>query len=242
MRIQFFSDLHLEFGPMPVPAVEAEVCVAAGDIHVRDAGVDWLAALPVPVVYIAGNHEFYTGETSAVRRRLAERCAAAGIHFLDDSEVIIEGTRFLGTTLWTDFAGGGQDYMDHARFAMNDYLQIHEGRDLLTPEHTLARHRQSRAWLAQALARPFDGATVVVSHHAPSRRSWSTNYPTFMLPFYCNDLDAFAAEHDIALWIHGHVHACSDYELHGARVLCNPRGYHGHQNVPGFDPRRVVAI
>lgn len=242
MRIQFFSDLHLEFGPLDVPATDADLCVAAGDINVRDTAIEWLAQLRMPVVYVAGNHEFYTGETGAVRRRLRERAAAAGIHFLDDDEVVIDGVRFLGTTLWTDFGGADPGLMARAARGMNDYLQIHQGTGLLTPEQTLARHRASRAWLEGALARPHAGPTVVVSHHAPTERSWSGHYDPVYRPAYCNTLDDLLAAHDVAVWFHGHIHACSDYLVHGTRVVCNPRGYHGHQHVPGFDPGRCIDL
>jgi hypothetical protein len=47
------------------------------------------------------------------------------------------------------------------------------------------------------------------------------------------------------LWIHGHTHDSSDYELNGTRVICNPRGYCKAGKAPEnteFNPGLVVQI
>jgi len=242
MRIQLFSDIHLEFAPCAVPDTDADVVIAAGDVAIGTGACAWLAALGKPVVYIAGNHEFYTGEYHAVRAALRASTAGSAVHYLDNDAVVLDGVRFLGTTLWTDFGGADRATMDNARFAMNDYVQIRHGTGWFEPEHALAAHEQARAWLAQALAQPFAGPTVVVTHHAPSLRSWRGEPGSPYRHAYCNDLEALAGTGQAALWCHGHVHWTVDYRLGGTRVLCNPRGYHGLQQVAGFDAGRVLEL
>ncbi len=64
MRLQYLSDLHLERGPMDVPITDADVVVRAGDIH-RDGkkAIGWASNFPQDVIYVLGNHEFYSGDS-----------------------------------------------------------------------------------------------------------------------------------------------------------------------------------
>jgi len=61
MRLQVFSDLHLEFGRFEPTIINADVVVLAGDIHQGTAGVKWARQYchDCPVIYVPGNHEFY---------------------------------------------------------------------------------------------------------------------------------------------------------------------------------------
>ena len=36
------------------------------------------------------------------------------------------------------------------------------------------------------------------------------------------------------LWVHGHTHSSFDYNIHGTRVVCNPRGYEDHDLNPEY--------
>ena len=76
MRINYFSDIHLEFGLLEAPDNDADIIVAAGDIGVNMQGLDWLKALNKPVIYVAGNHEFYTQEYESTLQLLRKQCAA----------------------------------------------------------------------------------------------------------------------------------------------------------------------
>jgi len=242
MRIQYFSDIHLEFGEFELPATNADVIVAAGDIGVGTDGVNWLKNAGKPVIYIAGNHEFYLGEYFATQKALAVAAAGSHVHFLEHSEVEVGNVRFLGATLWTDFDSGNPSLMQEAQHGMNDYVQIQFEGGELRPRHTLAFNSETRRWLSACLAKPFEGKTVVVTHHAPSFNSWQTERDSFYKHAYCNDLSELMEDSDIDLWIHGHIHYVSNYVHKSVRVVCNPRGYHGYQNIAGFDPAKVIQI
>ena len=96
---------------------------------------------------------------------------------------MIGGVRFVGATLWTDYLLYGEDErpraMRHARFGMNDHNCIGWGdrrASSFRPTHALGLHERSRFFLDRALAQPFNGPTVVVTHHAPSVRSIAKRY------------------------------------------------------------------
>ncbi|MCK5189987.1 MAG: metallophosphoesterase, partial [Methylococcales bacterium] len=91
MRINFFSDIHLEFGFLTPPDNDADIIVAAGDIGVFRQGVDWLKSIKKPVIYVAGNHEFYTHEYKETLYVLRDECAGSRIHFLENDTFNYKG-------------------------------------------------------------------------------------------------------------------------------------------------------
>jgi predicted phosphodiesterase len=253
MRIHVLSDLHLEFqGFDPLPT-DADLVVLAGDIAVGDAGLRWAQrTFHTPVVYVAGNHEYYGRQVSqqTIRQALARLARGTHAHFLDDQVFTLGNVRVLGATLWTDFAVMGDAALGmHAAGAlMSDFHgQIrHAGSRLdepFSPAHSLALHRASRAFLERELARSWPGPTVVATHHAPSALSIAPRYATHPANGgFASDLEALVRQ--ATLWIHGHTHTSFDYRVGGCRVVCNPRGYpleDGDEN-PAFDARYVVEV
>ncbi len=108
-----------------------------------------------------------------------------------------------------------------------------------TPEQSIALHRASRDWLAEQLARPHDGPTLVVSHHAPSALSIPPQFVGNPLsPAFASNLDELVAQADY--WLHGHVHDALDYRIGRARVLANPGGYPHERG--GFRPEFVFEV
>ncbi len=242
MKIQFFSDIHLEFGGFDLTDTDADVIVAAGDIGVGLQGIKWLLELDKPTIYVAGNHEYYGGDIVHTRAAIAELTASSKVWFLENEAVEIDGVRFLGATLWTDYLDGDADVMADAKRQMNDYQQIRCASRELTPEQLYDINWESRFWLSRELERPFQGKTAVVTHHAPTMQSWPESSTSDYSATYCNRLDDFLSRYDIDLWIHGHVHEVSDYEHADTRVLCNPRGYTGYQVIEGFSASKTVDL
>lgn len=252
MRLWILSDLHLEYAALrrPLDIPDADVCVIAGDLcRGVDNGVSWLAehvANEMPCIYVAGNHEFYK---SAVREGLvAGRQAAArhpNVHFLENAMVSIQGIRFVGATLWTDFRLGGNPLlaMSHARERMNDYRQIAAQRNpwrRLVPETTYRMHLESRRFVESALN---DGTvkTVVVTHHLPLEQSILPRLRGEVInAAYASDLSSLVGIGKPALWVHGHSHESCDYWVGTTRVVNNPRGY-SDENA-SFDSKLVVTV
>lgn len=242
MKVQIFSDIHLEFGQYAPPDTEADVIIAAGDIDQQAEGVEWLKSLNKPVIYIAGNHEIWGGDLLDGIRLLREACEGTNVNFLENNQITLGDVTFYGCTLWSDFCSQDSKILEHARYYMNDFSFIgYEGRHAL-PSDLANYNVQSLQWLKKALGRQTDKKRVVVTHHAPSLRSWGFDEEDPLRFAYCNQLDDMIRAQDIALWVHGHVHTGSDYYIEGTRIVCNPRGYYRHNLVKEFEPAKVVEI
>ena len=251
MKIRVLSDLHLEFLDWIPPLAHADVVVLAGDIHLGARGMEWARReFPVtPILYVPGNHEFYGGQFQNVMTLLREAAERLGIRMLDEDEFILDDTRFLGATLWTDFALNGSEpaelkrAMLNARFGMNDYRVIRYGEmGQLRPQHTRDIHLRQASWLTEKLHEPFVGSTVVITHHLPHRGSINLKYENDSLnPCFSSDLSRLVKE-PVSLWIHGHTHDSCDYVANGTRVVCNPRGYLPMEPNTAFDPTLVVEV
>jgi predicted phosphodiesterase len=242
MRINYFSDIHLEFGPAELPDTDADIIIAAGDIGIYDQGLQWLQALDKPIIYIAGNHEFYSKSYHATLSVLQKKSANTNIHFLENEVFVLNNVRFIGCSLWADLFIEGPEVADALAQSLNDFRKISFGDGKFTPEQFTALHKKSKVWLEAELAKPFAGKTVVVTHHAPTHWSWYDSPNRIKKLAYCNDLKEFFHEHEIAVWFHGHTHSIGDYRLAGARILSNTRGYVGRKEVTGFDMNKVVDI
>ncbi|MBS4051490.1 MAG: metallophosphoesterase [Methylomonas sp.] len=242
MRINYFSDVHLEFGEQSLPDTDADVVVAAGDIGVFSQGVSWLKSIGKPVVYVAGNHEFYSSEYHTVLTMLRQECAGSNIQFLEKDRTIIQGVRFLGCTLWADLLIDGGEKAEAIGKTLNDFRKIRFNDEAFNQRHFSALHTEARAWLEKQLAEPFNGRTVVVTHHAPTEWSWIETPNALKKMAYCNDLKCLFHEYEIAAWFHGHVHNMGDYRIADARILSNTRGYIGRRVVEAFDINKVVDI
>lgn len=255
MRLHIMSDLHLEFGGFTPPAVAADVTVLAGDINKYDLGITWAAEYfpPDRTIYLLGNHEYYGGEFKEVLGACRCKARDLGLHVLENSSVEIEGVRFVGATLWSDFCldGAGLDQgraMALAGSMINDFRLIAWNEDngrsrRFEPSDALAQHKASREFLESEFARPFAGKTVVITHFLPSSGSISPRFAGSPLhAYFCSEFRELIERHQPALWVHGHTHDSCDYQIGRTRILCNPRGYVGHELNPDFDPEMVAEI
>lgn len=268
MKIHVVSDLHEDHnaplvGPYRIPEdVEADVVVVPGDVGGRLSrmGLRWLedAFRGTPIVAVAGNHDYWRGDLGLENGRFRDRLRTAGIHLLDETAVVIGGTRFLGCTLWTDYAAWHDDVyraQAEAMKYMNDHAFIRTERYArrLKAYHLAETHDRHRDFIEQTLSIPFDGPSVVVTHHPPSVRSLEFGRVTEPLDgAYASRLEPLIERMRPNLWIHGHTHVSRDYFVGQTRVLSNPRGYmqvlglgKTARIVPenaNFDPRLVVDV
>ncbi|SDL95924.1 Calcineurin-like phosphoesterase superfamily domain-containing protein [Modicisalibacter muralis] len=252
MRLRILSDLHLEHfeGERDLPDIGVDVVVLAGNIHRQAEGLAWAAERfsGTPTIYVAGNHEYYGSQITRLRSQLYEDAHRLNIHFLDNDTVTLGGVRFLGTTLWTDFAlyadelEGVQLSHDLACRRMPDFRIIeHPEGETFTPQASQFLHRQARDWLEAELAKPHDGPTVVVSHHAPLAVCIPPRYRGNALsPAFASNLEDLMGQ--MALWIHGHVQETVDTNANGTRIIANPGGYPDEFEEPCFMADRVVEV
>ncbi len=253
MRLAVLSDLHLTVAEMPVPMVDCDVVILAGDIARPQQAIEWARQFSQPVIYVPGNHEYYGGSLSGTLQALKKLSAGTQVHVLDQEEVQIAGVRFLGCTLWSDFRLldsetereasmelASQFIRDFTRITLND-----DSTELFSPAASRQLFDQSVSWLEERFAEPFPGSTVVISHHAPARGSIHPKYAGSPVnASFVSDLELQLRRWKPSLWVHGHVHDSHDYRVGDTRVLCNPRGYarSGTPENSAFDAGLVVNI
>ena len=260
MRIQLISDLHLEtegrdFEPRPAPG--AELLVLAGDIDSRWEGLQRFRDWPVPVLLVAGNHEFDGRELNEAWPALRAHCQALGLTLVERERQVLTGAdgrriRFVGTVRWCDFDLFGEAERSRSLRAGTFFARVMKATlngALFDAKAVREEALRCRAWLAAELATAADGrwdATVAITHFAPSLRSADPRYGSQPgTASFCNADDDLLPGAD--LWIHGHLHCRHDYVVEHAggrqtRVVCNARG-HGHKGEPiGYDGLRVVTV
>ena len=100
-----------------------------------------------------------------------------------------------------------------------------------SPEDSVEDHKKMMDYIKIATENKTK-QYVVVTHHAPSPISIAECYrhDTLMNGAFASDLSEFIMDRpQIKLWTHGHMHNVSDYMIGDTRVVCNPRGYIGHE-------------
>lgn len=281
MRLQLLSDLHLErqthFTATAVPGVD--LLVLAGDVGSYQPGSRLLTddfglgqfspqrdGSPWSrVLYVPGNHEFDGLEYAPTYERLRRTCESLGIEWLDREVIVINGVRFVGTTLWSDFdalavglptvtqqLAAREKAFRAANYYLRKYSTLRDGQPMLA-EDLRAMALDCQQWLRETLETPFDGKTAVVTHFAPSLRSADPRYGlTPGTAGFCNALDAMLPLADV--WMHGHLHCLNDYvvetarpergdgAVHRCRVVANPLGYEKKGEQEDFRPELVIEI
>jgi len=240
---------------MNIPAMNDDaktILLLAGDIHIGTHAREFIEHLCERFLFVAytlGNHEFYNHTYNQVRDDWAELVNTMPDNFklIDDTEFVYEGYRILGGTLWTDF--DKQDYwaIVQARQGMNDYdiVQFIEGdrKRRLHPLDTVREHEKTLRFIEERLKTPFDGKTIVMTHHLPHPLCVPQRFRTSPLnAAYMTNLDNFIYDNDIDVWVHGHTHDNVDFDIHGTRIICNPCGYHPHAINNEFNPRFTFEL
>ena len=258
MKLQLLSDLHLEtehFDPVPTPG--AELLVLAGDIDATWAGYERFTGWPVPVLVVAGNHEYDDREVRDVPQALREHCARFGLQLLHREATVFTAAsglrvRVLGATRWSDFDLFGPAQRARAERAAAYFLRLmaatRDGQPL-DAAGVRAEGLACRAWLETELQRPAREAwdrTLVVTHFAPSLRSADPRYGKQPgTASFCNADEDLLPRAD--LWLHGHLHCRHDYSLSRpgrapVRVVCQARGLAGKGEDTGFDAGKLIDI
>jgi Icc-related predicted phosphoesterase len=248
MKLQLMSDLHLEFGLFEHAHCGADIIVLAGDIHTRVAGIEWAKeAYPdTQIIYVLGNHEYWKRAYPKFISEAKSAAKGSNIHVLEKDKITIDGVNFFGLTLWTNFEIFGDPRIAgyECQSLMKDYKKIRRSPTYskLRSVDTATIHAQSIVWLREQLEMHSGESNVVVTHHAPSILSIPPNKRDEQtVPAYASNLESFIIETSPTIWLHGHLHNSSNYQVGNCKVLSNPRGYPGGLN-PCFDPRFCVEI
>jgi Icc-related predicted phosphoesterase len=262
------SDLHLERQDFPWPLPAADVLIIAGDLchavaldpargdlysmRQRETVLRFFDSARSKfsrILLIAGNHDHFEGvfeETIGTLRR-----HLPGVNVLDDEAVEIDGVQFFGGTLWTDFDGRSPAAMQAVRKSVGEFffIKMREGGDArrarFRPEDALAAFDRTTAALERHLAGARGRKTVVVTHHAPSRKGLNPQHMGNGLDcVYASALDAMIAGlTDVPVWVHGHTHVTRTYRIGETTVMANCRGFANRDGTArAFTPARFFEV
>lgn len=305
MNFQLISDVHGRFSKVEWDN-SADIILAAGDISENiEEGHKFLRTAPAPVLFIPGNHEYYNGDYLERQDRMKELCETSNgqVTYLDQEVAIIDDTRIIATTLWSNFGNLDPILVESAYGLMNDYKKIRttnynknknmaehienlknihlerrkkiymdggmHGKKIedlfyvrnknselefnidsmdnfdtnkFSPFFSYFLNKKSTLWLENALSQPFNGKTIVMTHHAPSRVALSLGdylanplglgfgnillkkMLTHKIGAYTTSMEKMVMKYDIDSWVHGHFHEFMNYRLGTANVICNPTG------------------
>ena len=216
----------------------------------------------MPVVLVLGNHDYYGSGIAFALERARRLIDGKRIFLLENQSLVIDQCRFIGATLWTDFSVSvGDDefippeerrakafslvpskIMDFSYIFRSDKRRPNEN-GMVTAEEILDRHRASRAFIDQELGKPFQGRSIVITHHAPLMQSFDPNFFGHITnAAFASDLGDLIERRRPSLWVHGHIHKFRDYMFDKTRIICNPVGYQQEHYYSGFRPNFVVEL
>jgi predicted phosphodiesterase len=253
MKFKLLSDLHLEFDrgnpwfPQPTADDKDTTLLLAGDIHVGKNAEMWIDEMCDrfhKVIYILGNHEYYGHEYYAIQSFWRDKDQSGNFVFLENDHTYVRGdVAIFGATLWT-FVQIRDPFMarrmnDYRIIKINDYGIIRT----LTVDDTNEIHQNTIYKLKKFLDLQIDAQKIVMTHHLPHPICVHPRYVGDSLnAFFVTDLDDILKQYDIAVWVHGHTHDNVDTEVHGTRILCNPRGYSGVQLNNNFNQGLTFCV
>ena len=256
MEILLASDIHINHNKHPVNSILSEVprdlTIILGDVSTTlntfylEKFITYLLDIS-DVIFILGNHEHHSAdfyETPVIVQRIFDNLNLKCKHIavlLHNDEIVYNDVRFIGTTLWS----GTDLYNKHVVKHLKKRMRFYKSKSVnLSAYDLFIEYCTCLKYLLNSLKNPYDGKTVVLTHHAPSMQSISPDFKecSHVNSVYASDLDNIMHS-DIApdYWFHGHVHNSMDYMINNTRIVCNPYGYTKTENT-GFDPQKVVKI
>jgi predicted phosphodiesterase len=251
MKIRLLSDLHTEFRlPYKTHAMSEyhgeDVLVLAGDIasgstNTLDVIKHFLACGFPQIVFVPGNHEYYGGNFDDFNTKMSSKCAAYdNVHYLNPGTVTIKGVKFVGSTLWTNFAENPFS-QSVAKRSINDFRQI-RGFDVNRCAKTYYEHLD---YIKDQYESRDGHKVVVVTHFLPARECIAPRFrgPDLLNDYFANDLGEYISNLSDTTWLFGHTHDATDIVIGDTRVVANPHGYYtAVSDGVGFDPHKIITV
>lgn len=251
--LRFASDLHIEFTSdlnyidsliPPMDTDKDTVLALLGDIHVGIGAIPFIEEIATrfkAIIYIIGNHEYYNNNFYSLKDTMYHTFKEIkNVHLLDNESVLIDGQKFIGSTLWTDFYGEQSHCMLNVSKGLNDYHLI-EGFDgkKLTTEETLDVHKRSIEYLRNNV----DRDSIVLTHHAPLIGLSDPQFKHSPIGSgFESDLMDLIFKLQPKYWLYGHTHYNRGIvEVENTKLLSNQCGYI-HEMINSYDPRMMINL
>lgn len=242
------SDLHFEWNKKWfVPKIDdVKYLILAGDIGSFKEHLPFIedAATKYTVLYILGNHEFYGYSLKEVRD-FWNSVKIENFHFLDNSSVVIDGIKFIGSTLWVNFFNENPHCMLNAHIEIKDFSKIINATndDYVSANDILEEYKKSFEFIEKELYQEDGLKKVLITHYGVSHQSIPEKYKVHEQDiknnhYFANNLDYFIGYSGAALVVHGHLHNSADYFIGDTRIVCNPFGY-PESNNPDFEMKII---
>ena len=255
MKIQYMSDLHLEFSDnsrwlkhFELP-VTGDVLVLAGDIfYLRNKIVPlgnfwkWASANYRQVLIVPGNHEYYN-YCDVMDKGMQWNCMFRNnVGYYQNQVMRIDNTDFIMSTLWSHISPPDEYFVWKG---MNDFRQIMYNGKLLRTEEFNQMHIFCLDFIKRSLAESTAEHIVVVTHHLPTLKVVAPHHRGSVLnSAFATELGELIADSRIDAWIYGHSHTNIDAEINGTKVVCNQLGYvcQNEHITNGFDPSKYLVL
>ena len=252
MKIQYCSDLHLEFQEnknylqhFPLKP-EGEILLLAGDIVLiktikeHDDFFDYCADNFEATYWIPGNHEYYHYDIADVKKPLHEKIRE-NVFLLDNQTITYKNVELLCSTLWSHIP---PQHAWQVQQGVNDFYQIKNDGQRFTAADFNALHKSSLAFLQTELAKPTDKYRIVITHHVPTLMHYPAQYQNSPInAAFATELHDFIEASHAANWIYGHHHSNTPaFKIGNTIMLTNQLGYVQQKEHLLFNPAAVIEI
>lgn len=250
MKIQYCSDLHLEFplnrrwlaahplSPLAETLVIAGDCFHLGDDYADYDFIRWAADAFEAVYIVPGNHEYHGGYDASTAVGATLEAIQSNVFVANNTAVEIQGVRLIFSTMWSLI----YDNAEEITRRVTDFRRIRYQGERFTVSHFNTLHEHAFRFLKEEVAKA--GKKLVVTHHLPSDQCNIEAYRGSPInPAFCVDYTDFISASDIDAWIYGHSHRnLPEFEIGGTRMLTNQLGYVMLREHNAFKGDKVVEV
>lgn len=252
MKIQYCSDLHLEFpenekfmeaNPL---SIKGEILLLAGDIvpfavmEKHNDFFDFIADNFKTTYWIPGNHEYYYADAAERSGSFSEKIRS-NIFLLNNQVVKLNGIRLVFTSLWSHISP--VNHWD-AQQKISDFQVIKFKNEKFNPVHFNQLHHDSLQFLTSAFEEKHDGKTVFISHHVPTYMNYPEKYKhSKVTEVFAVEMHDFIEKNNPDYWIYGHHHMnIPAFEIGRTQLITNQLGYIKLKEHTGFSNEACLNL
>lgn len=236
MRIQFASDIHLEFKEnlefirSGAFKVNGDILILAGDIYYLDEKLlrqcdffKWASDNYEQTLLIPGNHEYYRHGNIVKDGNTWKLDILSNVAYYQNEVVHINNTDIILSTLWSYIRTENEIAVYNG---INDFRLISYDNGLFLPKNFNDEHIKCLSFIKQKVKESSAKNIVVVTHHVPTFKAVALHHRSSKLndAFAC-ELGDFIVDSPIDYWIYGHSHTNIDIEIGNTKILSNQLGY-----------------